>query len=445
MVRYHARWVCPVSVAPIPDGTVVEEQGRIVYRGPRATAPEGGEDVDLGEALLMPGLVNTHCHLELTAMRGFLDGLAFREWILRLTFARRAVMSPRMLLDAARLGVEEGLRSGITTFADTGDTGAGFDAMLERGVRGICYREVFGPDPAQCAEAIAGLEARVTEMLTRATALVRVGVSPHAPYTVSDALFRATGAFARTMRLPIAVHIAESDLESALVTEGRGAFATALSARGIETPARARTPIALLDDLGILELHPLLIHCVRVDAEDIAAIQAHDAAVAHCPASNAKLGHGIAPLAALLRASVRVGLGTDSVASNDRMDLLDEARLAALVANARELHHGAVTSASALRLATLGGATALGLENEIGTLDVGKAADLTAFPLPAHRAPVHDPIAAAIFGLAGTQASLTVVAGRVLVRNGMLVDEDHGLPRRVQESADRLQEWLAAP
>ncbi|MEP6999060.1 MAG: amidohydrolase family protein [bacterium] len=442
MTRYHASWVLPIASPPVRNGTVVVHEGRIAHVGPRAHAPAGGDDVDLGDAILLPGLVNAHCHLELTMMRGFLDGLGFREWIIRLTSARRAVLTTEMLLDAARLGVDEGLTHGITTFADTGDTGAGFDAMLERGVRGICYREVFGPDPAQCVEAIAALTVRVDEMLARATPLVQVGVSPHAPYTVSDSLFSATASLARERALPIAVHIAESEAESALVEEGVGEFATALSARGIGVTSRARTPIALLESLGVLSERTLLIHCVRVDADDIAAIARHDCSVAHCPASNAKLGHGIAPLVALLAAGIRVGVGTDSVASNDRMDLLDEARLATLLATAREARHDALAAERALELATIGGALALGLGAEIGTLEVGKSADLAAFAIPPHRMPVHDPVAAALYSLAGLPAEFVAVAGRVLVRDGHLVQVDADLPRRVQGCADLLQEWL---
>jgi 5-methylthioadenosine/S-adenosylhomocysteine deaminase len=167
MIRYHARWICPVSSAPFSDGTVAVANGRIVYVGARSDAPREGNDVELGDVILMPGLVNAHCHLELTAMRGFLDGLGFREWIVRLTSARRAVLTQEMLLDAARLGVAEGLQHGITTFADTGDSGAGFDALLELGARGISYREVFGPDPSQCDEAIAGLAAKLDDMQQR--------------------------------------------------------------------------------------------------------------------------------------------------------------------------------------------------------------------------------------------------------------------------------------
>jgi cytosine/adenosine deaminase-related metal-dependent hydrolase len=443
MTSYHARWICPIASPPIRDGTVVQHDGRITYVGPRRDAPSDDQDVHLGDAILIPGLVNAHCHLELTAMRGFLDGLGFQEWIARLTAGRRAVLSDEMLLDAARFGVDEGLQHGITTFADTGDTGAGFDAMLERGVRGICYREVFGPDPAQCDDAISLLRAKVIAMRERATALVSVGVSPHAPYTVSDALFRATTALARDNALPLAVHIAESELESELVERGSGALANALRARGIPVGTRARSPIALLDVLGVLDVRPLLIHCVQVDEEDIRAIARHDCAVAHCPASNAKLGHGIAPLVHLLDAGIRVGLGTDSVASNDRMDLVDEARLATLLAASRERRHDALTASDALRLATIGGAQALGLDGEIGTLEMGKAADLTAFRVPPHRAPVHDPVAALVYSLAGMRADFVAVAGRVRVRGGKLVDADEGLSRRVQHSADLLQHWLA--
>jgi len=448
MTRYHARWIVPVSAPPIAHGILVEHAGRIVWVGPRDDAPARFDDadVDLGDVVLIPGLVNAHCHLELTAMRGFLDGLSFRDWILRLTSARRAVFDAAAMMDGARLGVEEGVRVGVTTFADTGDSGTGFDAMLERGVRGICFREVFGPDPAQCEHAIAELREKLARMRVRETPLVRAGVSPHAPYTVSDPLYRATVSLAREFAAPVAVHIAESALESELVATGTGAFADGLRKRGIAVAPRARTPIALLHALGVLDVDPLLIHCVRVDDDDIRAIASHRCAVAHCPASNARLAHGVAPLAELLVAGVDVGLGSDSVASNDRMDLLDEARLALLFAAARATEPNAVSSARALELATLGGARALRLDGEVGSLEPGKAADLAAFPLAAlARGPTHDPVAAAVLALAGTPASFVAVAGRPLVKDGVLRDADSSLARRVQESAERLQAWLATP
>src|SRR5215510_879216 len=189
MIRYRARWVVPIAAPPIADGVVVVDGDRIAFVGQADDAPPG-DDEQLGNVVLMPGLVNAHCHLELTAMRGFLEDLDFRRWILRLTAARRAVLDRDSLLDSARLGVEEGLRAGITTFADTSESGLPMQALREAGARGIVYQEVFGPDPAQCDESVAGLVERVAGLRYMETPLVRVGVSPHAPYTVADALFR---------------------------------------------------------------------------------------------------------------------------------------------------------------------------------------------------------------------------------------------------------------
>ena len=440
MIRYRARYVVPVATPPIADGIVAVKGDRIAYVGPAGPAP-AGHTTDLGNALLLPGLVNAHTHLELTAMRGFLEDLDFRSWILRLTTAKRAVLSRDMLLDAARYGVAEGLRHGITTFADTCDSGVAFDAMRECGVRGVMYQEVFGPDPAQSAASLAELREKIDRLRPLETSLVRLGVSPHAPYTVSDVLFTAVARYARDAGLPVAIHIAESGLEQDLVVRGEGAFADGLRARGISVAPRARTPIELLAALDVLSARPLLIHCVRVDDGDIARIARSRCAVAHCPASNAKLGHGTAPLTDFLAAGIPVGLGSDSVASNNRMDVLEEARLAAFFQRARLGNSSAISASAALHLATLGGAQAIGVDREVGSLEVGKAADLAAFPLSS-LGPVHDPLAAATFSLPGTRASFVAVAGRELVRDGVLLDEDPGLEQRVQTSAAALQNWL---
>ena len=426
MIRYHARWVVPISSPPLRDGTVVEAGGRIVYVGSRATAP-AGRDVDLGNCALMPGLVNAHTHLELTVMRGFLEDLDFRSWIIRLTKARRDVLTPEALVDSARAGIAEGLLAGITTYADTNDSGAPFHAMLEMGVRGISYQEVFGPHPDQCAESLGGLKAKVDVLRGQQTSLVRAGVSPHAPYSVSDALFAATAEYARNERLPVAVHIAEGEDETQLVSSASGAWADGHRARGIPVPVRGESPIRVLEKTRVLESRPLLIHCVRTDATDIAAIKLHDCSVAHCPASNAKLGHGVAPLLDMLAAGVRVGLGSDSVASNNAMDLLAEARLASLVQRASARRHDVVSATEALTLATLGGARAVGLDAEAGSLDVGKSADLAAFPLD-QRAndPVYDPVAALVFSPGARVARFVAVAGNVLVRDGQLTGAAEG-------------------
>ncbi|HEY2853698.1 MAG TPA: amidohydrolase family protein [Gemmatimonadaceae bacterium] len=442
MIRYHARYVIPITALPIANGVVAVDGDRIAYVGAASEAPLG-TDIDLGDVLLLPGLVNAHTHLELTAMRGFLEGLDFRTWILRLTTAKREVFSREMLLDAARYGIVEGLRHGITTYADTCESGVAFDAMREMGVRGVMYQEVFGPDPAQCAGAMVELREKVARLRPLETPLVRVGVSPHAPYTVSDPLFTAVARYARHEAIPIAIHIAESAPEYELVVHARGSFAAALRARGIPVDPRARSPIALLASLDVLAAKPLLIHCVRVDEDDIALIAGTQCSIAHCPASNAKLGHGIAPLKAFLDTGVRVGLGSDSVASNNRMDILEEARTASLFQRALHGRFDEMDAACALRLATLGGAEALGIEQDVGSLEVGKSADLAAFPLMG-AAPLHDAVVAAVFALAGSTASFVAVAGRVLVGAGALVANDLTLEQRVQHGADALQGWLRA-
>lgn len=436
---YHARWVLPITEPPIENGSVSVEEGRISYVGSRRE--QAGESIDLGDAILMPGLVNAHCHLELTVMRGFLEDLDFRRWILRLTSAKRSVLTTESLLDSARAGLEEGIAAGITTYADTCDSGVVIDAMREYGVRGIMYQELFGPDPAQCGASVGDFRAKLDRLRPKTSELVRVGISPHAPYTVSDDLLRASAALAMAEKLPIAIHIAESEVEAQLVVEGKGAFAEGLRGRGIEVQPRARSPIDLLAKLGVLDLRPLLIHCVRVDAADLDLIASRKAKVAHCPVSNAKLGHGIAPLVETLAAGIDIGLGSDSMASNNRMDMLDEARIALLMQRARIETHEALSAADVLELATMGGACALGLADEVGSLEVGKSADLAAFPIGG-AVPTSDPSAAAVFAIDGSKASLVTVAGVPLVVDGKLTRSNAGLRERVQAAADALRDWL---
>jgi 5-methylthioadenosine/S-adenosylhomocysteine deaminase len=440
VIRYRARWIVPISSPPIQDGVVVVDGSRIAYVGPVEDAPAAPE-TDLGNVILMPGLVNAHCHLELTGMRGFLEDLDFRRWILRLTNARRAVFDRDAMLDGARYGVEEGLLAGITSYADTGDSGVAMQALREYGVRGVNFQEVFGPDPAQCEQAIADLREKVAGLRYLETPLVRVGVSPHAPYTVSDDLFRATTALAHELHLPMAIHIAESELEQQLVVDAAGSFADGLRRRGIAVEQRGKTPIELLERLGVLAAKPLLIHCVRVTDDDVSRIAASGSCVAHCPASNAKLGHGVAPLAELMSAGITVGLGSDSMASNNRMDILEEARLALLTQRARLQSYEVPAAGEVLAMATLGGAAAIGIDHQIGTLEEGKQADLAAFAIDPV-GPSQDPVAAAVFSISAGRTRFVSVAGRVLVRDGKLTAPREGLAGRMQSIARDLAAWL---
>src|SRR6202521_1195631 len=443
-MRYHARWVLPITQPPIENGTVVESDGLITYVGPRADAPSG-KDYDLGEAILLPGLVNTHTHLELTAMRGFLEDCRFAHWIDKLRQSRNEILDQEMLLDSARFGIVEGVEAGITTYADTCSSGVVFQAMRELGVRGIMYQEVFGPDPSLAAIAMRELEERIEKLHPGQTDLVALGVSPHAPYTVSDPLYVAAASFANARHLPLAMHIAESEPEYDIVASGTGDFADRWRRRGIAVGPRARSPIALLEQLGALERGPLLIHCVRVDDADIEIMARHRCAVAHCPASNAKFGHGIAPLLPLLAAGIRVGMGSDSVASNNRMDILDESRLAVLIHRAATRKHDAFGAHQALELATIGGARALGIDSRGGSLEAGKDADLAAFRTDiARTTPLGDPYSAAIFALPGRSAELVTVRGRVLVERGRARSGDAALAQRVREVGTALASWVPA-
>jgi cytosine/adenosine deaminase-related metal-dependent hydrolase len=441
VIRYHARWVLPISAPPIRDGTVVELGGRIVYVGPRDDAP-GGTDRDLGDCALLPGLINAHTHLELTVFRGLLEDLSFREWIARLQGAKVSVMTPERFLDSARWGIAEGVRAGITSFADTCDSGVVLEAMRERGVRGIMYQEVFSPsaDPAVVREAAARLAEKLAVHDALETELQEVGVSPHAPYTVSDPLFALVARSGRR----IAVHIAESDAEQRFVCDGDGPFADALRARGISVAPRASSPIALLAKLGVLDARPLLIHCVRVSDPDITAIAQSGSTVAHCPISNAKLGHGIAPVLAMLDAGIAVGLGSDSMAANNRMHLLEESRAAVLGQRIRGERFDALAASRALELATLGGARALGLAHRVGSLEIGKEADLVAFDLTSLAGAADaDPAAALVFALGAEPAKFVAVAGIPKVWNWELLNEDFELENRVRATSAALGKWIS--
>lgn len=372
-----AGWVVPMSGPPIRDGAVlIGSDGRIVGAGRRGSvaAPPDAESSEWPEAVLIPGLVNTHTHLELTGFAGLAEEEEFPAWIRRIR-ALKAERTPADYLDAARQGLRDCHAAGITTIADTGDSGAVIEALAEAGGSGIAYHEVFGPHPAQLPESLEGLKARVAELRGFESARVRLGVSPHAPYTVSGALYRAVAEFADREHLPIAVHLAESLAESELVGKGAGAFAEAWTARGIPLPdSRGRTPVEWLDAHGVLGERTLAIHVVQAGRDDVTRLAGRRTAVAHCPLSNRRHGHGAAPLAEFIQGEVRVGVGTDSVASVGRLDLLAEARAARALAG--------LTAAEALALATNGAAEALGLGGQVGALVPGNWGDAAALRVP---------------------------------------------------------------
>ena len=448
MLRISARWVLPVSAPPIADGALlVDGHGRIVDVGANAHVPqpESARSLVLGDAALLPGLVDVHAHPELAAFRGLIEDLSFPDWISALQRVKGAAADRETYELSAHWTCVEASAAGVTTLAATEESAAALGALNDAGLRGVVYAEVFGPSPAQVAGSMADLRTRMEKLRRQETDLVRLGVSPHAPFTVCDDLFSQVAAYALQEGLPVAVHAAESADEQALVTRAEGVFAQRLRARGIDVVARGRSTIDLLERTGVLETRPLLIHCVRVDRADIARIAAAGATVAHCPAANARLGHGIAPLMELLDAGIAVGLGGDSVASNNRIDILEEAHLAQMLQRAQRGAAALLPASQLLRLATLDGARALGLETRTGSLEPGKDADLCAVSLAApHVLPIHDPAVAVVHAARASDVILTVVRGRILHGGGtdarMRADQ---LRARLDAVADRLRQERA--
>ena len=446
---YLADWVVPVTRPPFQRGGIVVEGERIVAVGHEAELRAQFPDVpvrDFGEAALLPGLVNTHGHLELTVLRGVLEDLPFVTWLATLTRLREG-LSADELRESARAGIIEAIRSGQTTIVDVGATSAGFEALCESGARGLFFQEVFGLRPEEAEESLRSLAQRVEALRASSEAMgrVRVGISPHAPYTVSAALFRQALDYARANALPLCVHIAESQAEVDLLRYGRGDFARIYERRGLTWRAPRVSPVRYLHDLGVLAARPLLVHVVHGDAEDIALIAQSDSAIAHCPKSNAKLGHGIAPLPEWLRAGIRVGLGTDSVASNNTCDLLEEARFAVLVQRARWASPTLLRAETMIGLLTLGGARALRLEAHIGSLEPGKEADFVALALSgAHVQPADDPMTAILFSTRGSDVRFVAVGGRVLFDGSFVTTLDEERVRaRLREIRARLRALLS--
>jgi len=395
-----ADWVLPVEGAPIERGAVAIEDGRIAVVG---TIDELGAGEHHAGAVITPGFVNAHSHLEYAVYAGFGDGLEFAPW-LELHMARKRRLDADDMVAIARLGAAQCLASGITTTGDASFSGAAGLAMAELGLRGIVYLEAFG-DELHADE----LRARVEPALSDR---VRVGLSPHAPYTATASLYRACA----ETELPLATHLAESAAEEEWLVHGAGPLS---SFAHIVPPPLGETGIRALARAGVLGPRLVAAHCVTVDAEEIALLAEHDVAVAHCPRSNALLGCGIAPLRELREAGIRVGLGTDSPASTPSFDMFAELRAAVFAARARERRPDALSAAEALELATLGSARALGLDGEVGSLVPGKHADLTVVSLDASSYfPWEDPAAALVFGGSPQSVTTTLVDGEARYERG---------------------------
>lgn len=418
-----AEYIVPITSEPISGGAVAINGEGIVAVGDREEILNSYPDAEVeefGRAAILPGFVNCHSHLELTAMRGALDDVEhdFKSWLLKIN-SLRAAMTDADIEAAAVAGALEGAAAGVTCFGDIGRYGrAGLEALKKVGLRGVVFQETeFSPDNRTADEDFAKLGEKFEELKRDETELVRVGLSPHSPYTVGSRLFELIAQYSIINRIPLSIHAAESTAESELLLKGNGFFMQFYERLGLEWNSPHCTSIEYLERLGVLSTRPLLAHCVTVSDGDIAKIAANGASVAHCPKSNAKFGHGYAPLEKFLDARVAVGLGSDSVASNNVCDLLEESRFAALAARNRPDRNRFVSANEVLEAATLGGARSLGLDQKIGSLEPGKQADLAVVSLTHQgQQPLSDIYAALVFSSCGRDVVTTLVSGSEIYR-----------------------------
>ena len=414
---WRAGWVLPVASAAIRDGAVAVRDGLIADVGPVELVASRHPDLereDLGPRILMPGLIDAHCHLEWSLLDGLLEPDGFGPWLGRM-LPLRARLTPDDHVAAARFGALRALTAGTTTLADSGPTGAGAAALAESGQRGLVHLEAFGREEGDAARAAADAVAEQVAALDPAVGgRGRIGVSPHAPYTVGPAFWTALRAHPGLAARPWATHLAESSEEEEVVSSGGGAigrvFADGGFALGRWDGPDGSGVVPRVAAAGALATGLVAAHCVRLGPRDAAMLAAAGVGVAHCPRSNAYLRCGRAPLERLEAAGVAVGLGTDSPASGGDYDLRAEARAC------RDLHAGVreLSPPELLRLVTLGAAETLGMEREVGAIAPGRRADLIAVSPP--RAPGDAPEAWALDARAAVD--LVVVDGEVLLRDG---------------------------
>ncbi|MEE9519118.1 MAG: amidohydrolase family protein [bacterium] len=411
---FTADWVAPVASPPIPEGGVLVEGPRIVEVGRAQALRRAGLDEveDLAGHLLLPGLVNAHTHLELSFLKGRLSpSLPFDGWIEALVGELREA-DEATLADAARSGLAELTASGTTAVGDISRTGISYPIIADSGLKGVVFVEVLGfhPDHEQGAlEAAAGA---LDRLAGRPESALRVGITPHAPYSTSPALYREAAALAHTRGLPLALHLAETPEEELFVREGRGPLRDLLARFGIwyeDFPIPGCSPVAYLESLGVLA-GALAVHCNTVSGDDIERLSAAGARVVLCPTSNAWFGRpSRQPLPLMLEAGLLCALGTDSLASNDRLDLLSEMTLCAAA-------HPELAPETVLHMATDWAAEALGLSERCGSLEAGKAADLVALRLPA--GDIKEPVSWVVGEATGEDVALVTIDGAVAHRAG---------------------------
>jgi len=369
--------------------------------------------LDVGSDLLLPGLINTHGHVPMVLYRGLADDLALMDWLERFIFPAEArTVTAEFVRAGTRLGVLEMIRSGTTTFSDMYyfeeesaivTKEAGLRAVLGQSV--IQFPVADAPTPA---DALVRAEAFIRDW--RGDPLITPAVAPHSMYTLDAATLTAARDLARRHDVPVMIHLAETQAEVALSRQRHGA-----------------SPTQYLNTLEFLGPNVLAAHAVWLDDDDVAILAARGVAVSHNPESNMKLASGIAPVPKLRAAGVVVGLGTDGAASNNDLDMFDAMRQAALLHKVASGDPRTLPAGEALAMATIEGARALGMEARVGSIEVGKQADLISVGIDdARHTPMYDPVSHLVYVTHGTDVRTTIVAGRVLMldRRVQTLDEE---------------------
>jgi len=430
-LRLDAGWVVPIEPAgAFAQQALIVDAGRIAALLPVAAADtryEARERLALPHHVLLPGLVNAHTHAAMTLFRGIADDVPLQIWLEQHIWPREGrFASPEFVYDGARLAAAEMLRGGVTCCNDMyffPDASA--RAFLEVGMRAMLGLPVLDFPTPYAADPDGYLQQglAIRDALKNEPRLA-FSLSPHAPYTVGDATWDKIVVYARQLDLPIQTHLAETAHEVAQAREQHG-----------------RTPLDRLHALGATGPGFIAIHGVHLSAGDIGLLATQGCHVVHCPISNMKLGSGIAPVASLLAQGVNVALGTDGAASNNRLDLFGEMRVATLLAKVATGDPSVLPAQQALHCATLAGARALGLDQDIGSLVVGKQADIVAVDLsPLDATPCYDPVSHLVHAVGREAVTDVWVAGMRVVSGRALATVDEGsIVARARLWQERLQ------
>jgi 5-methylthioadenosine/S-adenosylhomocysteine deaminase len=430
-----ARYVLPVSSPPIENGAVLVRDGSIQDVGYatklKTRYPDEGTR-DFGLAVIMPGFIDAHTHLEYSAMRGLINDVPYAAWKLHIA-EKEKLFTPEDWDDSALLGTLGAIRSGITTVADITETGASFKAARATGLRGIFYREVGTMERGEVDRVLeSAFEDIETWRQGADPAFHKIGIAPAPLFSCHPFVFKRIGEYAAD-GTAVACHLAGSREEYEFIRYGSSPFSVHSTEQergyGIDMPpwlATGVSPVRYILNWGLFDApNVLAIHCVQVDDDDIGKLADYDIAVAVCSRCNAQLAMGIAPLSKMIKAGIRVGLGTDSPAAIDTTDPLAEMRIGLLLQRALGNRSDFFTAAQMVRLATLGAAEALRIEDSVGSLDVGKFADIIALDLSnSNQAPTHDPNSAVVHTVTQDNILMTMVGGRMLYDGSHLHEVD---------------------